>query len=313
VLVAALVLASPTPTGAQQPAPAAASGSSEEAKARAYPIFNEGLRLVEDMNWSEALDKFSQAWRIYPSPVVLFNIAYCQRALGQYVRSLETFRQFLGMELEGAAASRKQEAEQYVRELQARVARLQLSIPEDIRSGCEVVVDGRVRTVNAKGEVDLTIDPGHHTIQVRREGYRPLLEDREVRPGSQLRVVARLEQLPAWLVVSSNTSGARVLVDGIPRGIVPFAAEVPPGRHQLEVTAEGFVTHRSTLSLQPGGTAKVRGDLLPEPVPITKRWWFWTGIGLVVTGAAVTTYALTRPQPGPPPYETGSLGWVVAP
>ena len=35
--------------------------------------------------------------------------------------------------------------------------------------------------------------------------------------------------------------------------------------------------------------------------PITARWWFWTGIGVIVVGAAtaVTVYALTTERSAP--------------
>jgi hypothetical protein len=33
-------------------------------------------------------------------------------------------------------------------------------------------------------------------------------------------------------------------------------------------------------------------------VPVTQRWWFWTAIGAVVVGGAVTaTVIATAPQP----------------
>jgi hypothetical protein len=38
-----------------------------------------------------------------------------------------------------------------------------------------------------------------------------------------------------------------------------------------------------------------------ETPPIYKRWWFWTGVGVVVIGAVATTVALTRPS-DPSPY-----------
>jgi tetratricopeptide (TPR) repeat protein len=39
--------------------------------------------------------------------------------------------------------------------------------------------------------------------------------------------------------------------------------------------------------------SKTQADETP---PIYKRWWFWTGVGVVVIGAVATTVALTRPS-----------------
>lgn len=44
-------------------------------------------------------------------------------------------------------------------------------------------------------------------------------------------------------------------------------------------------------------------------VGLTQRWWFWTGV--VVAGAAITTYALTRPDPERPAVNGGGLGGAV--
>ena len=40
--------------------------------------------------------------------------------------------------------------------------------------------------------------------------------------------------------------------------------------------------------------------------PVYKTWWFWTVTGVVVLGAAGTTYALTRPA-GPPSTNLGNI------
>jgi tetratricopeptide (TPR) repeat protein len=41
-----------------------------------------------------------------------------------------------------------------------------------------------------------------------------------------------------------------------------------------------------------------RKDLPPPTPPITQRWWFWTGLGVVVAGAAITaTVVATSPHP----------------
>jgi hypothetical protein len=34
----------------------------------------------------------------------------------------------------------------------------------------------------------------------------------------------------------------------------------------------------------------------PEKKPLSRRWWFWTGIGAVVVGGAVAAFFLTRPE-----------------
>lgn len=300
---AATAVAQPTPAG-QPVAPP------DPARERALPMFQRGLELVQGQRWSEALEQFVQAHAIYPSPIILYNIGYTQRALGEYVEALATLRRFLAQELDGVAASRREPAEGYVRELESRIAHLVIRVPEEVRANAEVLVDGAT-VVLEDGVADVALDPGRHTLRVQHEGYRQLFEDRDLDPGERVEVSVELRRLPARLVVSSNVPRADVWVDGRAIGRVPYDAEIDPGRHRVEVRAEGYVTHRATLNLSPGGTSRVQADLDLQPVPLTARWWFWTGIGIVVVGAAVATYFVTRPEPEPPPYQDGSLDWVI--
>jgi hypothetical protein len=72
------------------------------------------------------------------------------------------------------------------------------------------------------------------------------------------------------------------------------------------------VAERESSPLFPtsGAAASTRVTALtaePRSVPIYRRWWFWTGVGVVVTGAAVAVYSLAAPgDPG------GSLGSIDA-
>jgi len=306
-LLAVMVLASLPPAAAS----AQASGTgSADSRAAAQPIFNEGLELIEGQRWAEGLDRFRTAYELFESPTIAFNIAYCERALGQYVEALETFEGFLSMELTGAAASREQEARDYIREIEARLTTLTIEVPGDQRDGLELLVDGRA-VDPAAGTLTLRLNPGAHTVHAQRDGHQPLFVDREMGPGTRERVEVRLVPSPAHLRVASNVPEAVVILDGEALGTVPFGAEITPGRHELEVQSEDYVTHHAILDVASGDTARVRANLSEAPVPIYGRWWFWTGIAVVVAGAVVATWALTRPEAEPPPYDGGNLGWVV--
>ena len=293
------------PVARAQPAAADAG----DARAAARPHFEAGLGLIGTQRGADALDAFLRAHAIYPSPILAFNIGYCQRALGQYVDALASFRAFVGADLDGAAATRREEAQGYVRELEGRIVHLALTVPAP--EGVEVLVDGRPVALDGGGAAALALDPGHHTVQARRDGHRPLFVDRTLAPGDRADLTITLEPLPARLVVASNVPEAEVVVDEAALGPVPFDAEVAPGRHRLEVPASGHVPHRADLNLVPGGVARVTADLSPEPESIAEAWWFWTLIVAGLAGAAVATYFAVRPEPEPPPYDGGSLGWVV--
>lgn len=47
----------------------------------------------------------------------------------------------------------------------------------------------------------------------------------------------------------------------------------------------------------------------PEPTPLYKKWWFWTGAALVGATGGITIYSLTRPLTGPPSTDLGHIAY----
>jgi len=308
-VLALFVAAFATSPCAAQDTDAATTG---DPRARATPLFQRGVALVEEQSWSEALAAFREAAEIFPSPTLAFDIAYCQRALGQFVLALEGFERFLSMDDQGPAASRVDEARGYLRELRERIGHLTVRVPRELVAGAELSIDGQPRRLEGT-EQRFALDPGRHTVQLRHEGFTPLFEDRDLAPGGSITIDAHPRRLPGHLVVQATVEGARVLLDGEDLGVVPLDEEVEPGHHEVVVRAEGFANHRSVLDLLPGDTASVRATLNEEETPLYAQWWFWSAIVAVVGGAAVLTWWLTQPTPEPQPYDGGSLGWVVTP
>lgn len=292
-----------------QTAPVVTPTVSEQdaARARALPHFQEGLRLAEAQQWAEALVEFNQARGEFASNNILFNVGYCQRALGQYVEALATLRQFLSSN-ESATNPRRDEAASIVTELDARVGRVRIRVREDLRASVELAIDGRATRIEPGGTLDVPVNPGSHTVQARHPGFVALFEDRAVRPGESVTIDVSLRRLPTQLSLRANVSGASVLLDGARVGAVPFDTEVEPGRRVLEVRSPGYITHRSTLNLVTGTPARITVELQREPVSVARRWWFWTAIAAGVVGTATVAAFVAA---GPPPYDGGSLRWVV--
>jgi hypothetical protein len=82
-----------------------------------------------------------------------------------------------------------------------------------------------------------------------------------------------------------------VFVDGKAVGNAPVELVVEAGSHRIAFRREGY-DDVETAALVGVGEHK---DVTIEPqksAPITTKWWFWTGIGVVVAGGAALTVAL---------------------
>lgn len=105
---------------------------------------------------------------------------------------------------------------------------------------------------------------------------------------------------PARLTVQSQPSGASVTIDGRAAGETPLAIELPPGAHDLTLSAAGHAASRKKISLAAGVSEIVSIDLLPlygapGPAPRFIPWqpigWASVLIGVAAAAAGgVTLY-----------------------
>jgi hypothetical protein len=121
--------------------------------------------------------------------------------------------------------------------------------------GAEVWVDGQTRGVTP---LELTLDAGTHTIEVRAGAARREMK-RRIEPGARVYEYVDLPSMPetGGLSVASRPPGARVSVDGQPRGVTPLVIDVlSVGAHKVTVT-NGVSTAEESIVVQPGVTASM--------------------------------------------------------
>lgn len=323
LLVVALV-ASARVAGAAEP--------DEDPTALARAEYARGNDLARAMQWGEALGAFEASLRVRPHALTLYNVGVCERVLGRATRARERFREALGRaeaDPSELAPSLREEAAGFVAEYGRLLARVPVKLSP---SSAGLAVDGRPLRERREGQryvleagleppgmgrpppsdsFDLELDPGTHVITVSRPGYRDVVVTRDFAGGPGPTLELALARLPATLHVSASRPDALVRVDAVDVGLAPVDVVRPPGSYRVVVSREGYTTFVNDVTLAPGAETALRAELSVERVPLTKRWWFWTAAAVVLAGAAVATYAVTREPPAPAPYDGGTAGWVV--
>jgi hypothetical protein len=111
-------------------------------------------------------------------------------------------------------------------------------------------------------------------------------------------VSRRLAQVTAGDLVPSDVS---VVFDGAPVG--RERRWVDPGEHRARASAPGHVAAELTFMVRAGEVVRLSTQLAPvtAETPITRRWWFWTALGVGVAGLA-TAVLVPLLQTDPPPY-----------
>lgn len=98
LLVLPLVIGVAGAANAGTPKPvakAAASAPDGEDRVRARAEFKAGMKHYNLSEYAEALERFKDAYRAYPEPLILYNIGQCYRQLGQKREGLKAFRNYL--------------------------------------------------------------------------------------------------------------------------------------------------------------------------------------------------------------------------
>ncbi len=125
------------------------------------------------------------------------------------------------------------------------------------------------------------------------------MQDSPDRPFVERRV-DELQLLISHVEISSSVPGSVVVFDEQRLGTTPLdppELEVNPGAHHVEISAEGFATYRRNLKLQRAQTEKIDAQMVSlvkvihvekQALPVYKRWYLWTAIGVVVVGGVVT-------------------------
>src|SRR3569623_1565769 len=149
------------------------------AKASAQILLRDGTALFERGEMADALKKFQQAYEIFPSPKILFNVGAAQRVLDHPVEALSAFQRFLA-EAPDAPAGARQEAQQAVAALTSSLGRVIVECPE---AAMDVSIDGTPVGVTPLAAPIWAV-PGQRRIGGRREGMIAAVQDVTVRAGT---------------------------------------------------------------------------------------------------------------------------------
>jgi hypothetical protein len=282
VLVVALTALAPTLALAQAPSPSASASSGDELKKR-------GDDAMESLRYADALGAYAEAYALTKDPALLYNQGRAQQALSNFPEALLDFERF-AREASVELKARVPKLDELIADVRKHVARL--AIRCDTR-GARVLVRERVAGTTPLA-TPLDVDSGFAAIEVDAEGYEPYKRDVDLAGGTQtiLDVVLVPRKLTALLRVESTAASALVSIDGAPVGNAPIEQVVTPGTHRVAVHRAGYEDTESSVVVLAGE----HKDLTLDPqknAPVYAKWWFWTGVGVVVAGGVATAIALT--------------------
>ncbi len=256
--------------------PALASAQPAAPDAQARAAFDRGIADVDAGRFANAVVAFEESYRLRPAAVVLFNLASAYSRLGRHQQAIATFERYL---TEGGARLLPDR----VQAVRDRIAELRRDLPVVLLrvrpAPFTLTVDGRLQAVTGE---ELALDPGSHLLVASAPAHASQQREVQLAPGG--RVTWDVELVP------EGAATAPVLVP-------PVVSSTPPARIEL-------TPHPPPA---PEGPAATPG--------ITSRWWFWTGLGVVVAGGTVLALGLsgafdtTQAPVGGTAYDVSAIRW----
>jgi hypothetical protein len=284
------------------PAPAFAQRSSVSAKdkARAAELKKQGDASMVTLRYDEAIDAYTKAYEITGDPALLYNRGRALQGLGNFPEALTQLESFKS-KASPSLLAKVPALSSLIEEVRSKIATVTIN---SNAQGARILVRSKVvGTTPLSGPIKL--NAGSALVEVEAEGYTPYRETLDLPGGGELTIDAKLKlkSKMGLLTIKSPIAGARVFIDGRPAGNVPVERSVLAGTHKIVVDRDGYESAQTTAVVNAGDRKQIT-IALEEKGPIFKKWWFWTGVGVVVLGGAAVTTLLLVERPA----DEGDIG-----
>ena len=233
-----------------------ASVAHAEDTTKAREAFLKAQTLYSTGKYKEALTKFEESLAAKPHPSTIFNIARCQDQLGDLVRAMTSYKEYLRLSPQAT------DADEVVKAIASIEGRLQAAGTQHLLvyvepASARVSVDGKdIGTSPAA----TTLAPGSHAVSISAPGF-----DRYERSFAMS--ASRSTEFTVSLRASTTQP----------------AAKVEPARGTEPVKVAATDTPTKTI-LTPATSTELRDDLTPAP---KRRVFTWVAAGTAGVAAGL--------------------------
>ena len=178
-----------------------------------------------------------------------------------------------------------------------------------------------------------TVTPGEHVVTLEAPGFATTEKKVQVPKGQKVEISLTLQAEGALVMIEANEGGAMCSIDGAPEVALPLARVLPPGRHEIKGTKQGFKPDVKIIQTQPGVevTVGIELDVIGSDRPTratiepgehdsdldserghggatkvvqaqatgssgSSHWYIWAGVGVVVAGGVAAALVATQPK-----------------
>jgi len=273
--------------------PRLAGAQPAAAKADAASLKKQGDAKMVDLEYAEALELYNRAYDLNPIPALYYNRGRALQAMRRFPDALDQLEAFQ-REAPADLKARVPKLQELIDSVRANVATITVTCNVD---GARVLVRSLLVGTTPIDE-PLRVNAGVAEIEVLADGYESDVREVTLAGGDaqDLRFELKAAGPEGVLVIRSDVAGAEVYIDGTLFGTVPAEAKLSAGEHEVVVRHPDYEDYDGTAVIEPGKRKVLAVELEPTP-SLIERWWFWTGIGAVVTAGVVIAIVATSHAP----------------
>lgn len=250
LLVGALVAGRSTLASAEG---APASSAREQPGQDAYRRHMQaGVRLYKSQDFRGALAEFEAAYQLSPCASPLINISLCQRALFRYPRAITALELALEKHRDSMDEADEAAARRAIDEMRALVGTL---VVRGLPEGASLSIEGEDYAASAE---PITLSPGGYTVTASAPGHAPRSEQVVIVGGARVELELELAVALGTLTIVAADKLTPILVDGKRVGRGSYHAQVPVGRHEIELLGE---TEPTSIEVRSNETSRFESPL----------------------------------------------------
>ena len=279
---------------AKAPAAGAPSNDTEE-------LISLGVALRKHGDDEAALPFFRRAYERSQTPRAAAQLGFDEQALGLWVAAERHLGEAASAATDPWISKNADLLSESLRFVQKHVGSIELVASV---SGADIVIDG-LPAGRTPLPAAIRVATGERRIEARARGYAPFVATVTVHPGTKAAtIVAHLDPapIPSPSIGPPPPPGAPFAVNAA-TPLAPNAAAAPNAATSLALPSV-VAPSSAGVGAVPAATAPPG----PERRPVYKTWWFWTGVAVLVAGAAIGVAA----SRGSDAYACGGSGRVCA-
>ena len=220
--------------------------------------FDGGKLLASDGDFAGALIKFDRAYEESSDYRVLWNVAYCEKNLRHYARTIATLNRYLAEGEGRLGAKDRKDAQEIVQTLEPFTTKMTFLVED----GAQIFVDNNLVGTSPLPS-GVVLDIGERHVRVVKEGFKPFEKTLPVGGVASVAMEVKLEKdtREGRLIVNAPAN-ALLTLDEKPIGTGKADLRIEAGGHQLRASAPGMRVYQTEVVIQDKETRSV--DLMLE-------------------------------------------------